>query len=1102
MAYKARTARLFSLSMYPAFCLMFVSAQGWGQMSTTGTISGTVSDSTGAVVPQAAITVLSEATRLETHTTSNDSGGFVVPGLAPGPYDVTVTKQGFQTYKETGILVSPAQVATINVVLKLGAVATTISVEASAARVEISTPEVSSQVSGRQAVMLPLNGRNYEALAFLMPGVTNLTPDTGLTSGGFLTSNTASVNGMGASGTMYYLDGIWNENTGDMTSTTITPNPDTIEEVRLLQNNYGAQYSLNGSNVMLVETKAGTSTFHGSAYEYLRNDALDARNFFSPTVPALKQNIFGYTIGGPLMIPGHYNTNRQKTFFFWSQQWQVQHIGNVVTGADATADQRSGTFTTPITDPLTGQPFPQVSPGVYQIPQGRLNPDSLALLNALAPLPNNPAGGFLNYINVTPTINNTRDDEIKVDHNFSSRLRLMAEYLDSHQTNNNATQLYFPAISPPFSTTRMVVTAPEQLAQIRLTQILSPSMVNTTSVSMNNYVVNLNLSGLAYRSQVPNFSENLPFNGVNSDRLPEVDFSGGWPSLGVNYILPIPHASDLEDSLSDDWSWLRGNHYLQAGMQYVRGTKRQTTYAPTAGDWSYSGLFTGNPMADYLLGDAATFTQQSNQLRPYEHYPIISPYFQDRWKVNRRLTLTIGLRYSFEPLPNFQTGLSMFVPSRFDPAKAPIVNLDGSITATPNYDPLNGIVFNGITPGIPPNFSSSNQNYWNPTFGFAYDIFGDGKTSLRGGIGVTHVNNFYASCQYQCADNYPVTVPITLITPSFPNPIGAAVAPTTVPSMVFNDMPLPETGVTTFSMALERELGGGWLVSIAGAGNAAEHLNQDTDLNQPYPEGGYDFPPIINTGTVSRYAFAPFQGYGQITYIQNNLNADWDALEINVRHAVGHNLFLSGAYTWQHSMTENRGNYILSNTGYVTLQDVYHPTNDKGSSNATPPQMFALSAIWTLPWYKGTGWKHTLLGGWQYADVTTIQSGFPLDPGLATATPGLAIRPDRVANDITGPKTVQEWFNTNAFAAPAAGFFGNAGPGIIPGPGCVDFDMAFYKDFKIGERQKFQFRGELFNIFNHTNFNGVATAVGAGDYGQITSARDPRIVEFVLRYEF
>jgi Carboxypeptidase regulatory-like domain/TonB-dependent Receptor Plug Domain len=1094
-----RIAHLVPLCVCAALCLASVTLRGWGQVSTAGTMNGSVADLQGASVPQAEITVQSEATQLETHTTSNDSGAFVVPGLVAGAYDVTITKQGFETYKETNVLVSPAQVATVNVVLKVGEVTTTVGVQASAAQVQTSTPEISSQVSATQVATLPLNGRNYQSLSFLMPGVTNLSPDTALNQGGFLTNNTVSVNGMGAGGTMYYLDGIWNMNTGNMTQTTITPNPDTIEEVRVLQNNFGAEYSLNSTNVMLLETKSGTATFHGTAFEYLRNDALNARNYFATTVPPLKQNIFGYNLGGPFFIPGHYNKDRRKTFFFWSQQWANQHIGNIVRGADPTADRRNGTFTTPITDPETGQPFPQTSPGIYQIPASRINQDSLTLLNALAPLPNNSAGGFLNYLNATPTINTTRDDEAKGDQNLTSRLRLMGEYLDSRQTNNNATQTF---ISSPFSTTRQPITTANQLAQVRLTQILSSTMVNTTSLSMNNYVTNLGVAGLVDRSQVAGFSSQLPFAGTLSERLPQIGFSGGWPTLGVSYQLPIEHASDLEDTLSDDWSWERGNHFLQAGMQYVRGTKSQNDFAATAGEWMFSGQFTGDPIADYLIGKSASFTQTSDELRAHEHYPIVSPYVQDRWKISHRLTITAGVRYAFSPPPNFQAGLSNFVPSRFVPAAAPIVNPDGTITSTSNYNPLNGIVFNGVTPGIPRNYGNAHQNFWNPNVGFAYDVFGNGKASFRGGFGVTHSNFFTLACQWNCPNNYPLTVPITLITPNFPNPVGAAVAPTTVPGVTAQSMNLNEPQIKTFSLSFEQQFGGGWLLSIAGAGNVVTRLIAEPNINQPLPDGAYNFNPILNSGTVSDYWLGPYQGYGEVTYYSNTATGIWDGLEVNARHPVGHNVFFSGAYTWQKGLTPIRGTTVTF--GGYTPQDSYHFRNDRGPTNATPSQILSFSAIWSTPWFsQEKGWRNLLLGNWQYSDVTSLQSGFPLDPGLSVATPGLATRPNRVGvTTIKGPKTVGQWFNTGAFATPAPGYFGNAATGSIVGPAAITFDMALYKDFKIGERQKFQFRSEFFNIFNHTNFSGVSLDYGAGNFGQVTSALDPRIIELVARYEF
>ena len=275
--------------------------------------------------------------------------------------------------------------------------------------------------------------------------------------------------------------------------------------------------------------------------------------------------------------------------------------------------------------------------------------------------------------------------------------------------------------------------------------------------------------------------------------------------------------------------------------------------------------------------------------------------------------------------------------------------------------------------------------------------------------------------------------------------------------------------VQTYSLSLEHQFQGNWLVSIAGAGDIARHLPETWNLNQPLPDAPYNFNPIINTGSVFTYLYGQYQGYGAINTTTFGANAYWDALEISMRHPVGHDLMLSASYTWQHDLSQGRGASIF---GTSTPQNAYEASNDYGNSNLNVGQVFTVNGIWSLPWFRtARGWKHGVLGGWQYSDITVIQSGFSLDPGLSTATKGIATRPNRTTQSISGPRTVQEWFNTAAFAAPAAGYFGNAGTGVINGPGTINFDMALYKDFHIAERASVQFRSELFNVFNHANFS-------------------------------
>jgi hypothetical protein len=1139
--------------IYWSFLAIFVFAlNGFGQVSTTGIITGTVSDATGAVVPDAEITINNQDTSVQTVKKTDGSGVFVVSQLIAGTYSITIKKTGFQTYSESGIILHPTQVATVNATMQVAQVGTNVNVVgqvAAEAQVQTTTSEISSEVSGAQAQILPLNGRNFESLAALMPGVVNLNPGTAQNDGSLSQSDAMSINGMGSTGALTTLDGIWNENSGNMSEMTVTPNPDTIDEVRVLQSNYSVRNSLMGSNVVIVATKSGTSSFHGSAFEYGRNTSLDANNFFANLAgqprPVLQQNIFGYTLGGPFYVPNHYNTDKRKTFFFWSEQWIYRNFGSTVIGATPTAAMRAGQFSlaempnaNPLINPATGVPIPNTGTAAspeYVLPAsgpGSIQPGPLALMNAFYPMPNYVSGGFNNYINTSPLLNRQRDDEIKVDQNFTDKVRLMAEYLDEHETYDYP---YQPWAYSPFNTVGQHAVAPDKLAQVELTVTITPSMINTTSVSLNHLINSTFTKGIAARSQLQGFNEVLPFNaGIGTNMLPTVSPAGGWSAAGPassNTLPgdPLAPATDWELTYSDDLSWLRGNHYFDAGINVLRGGKAQKIFVDMNGSWGFSGDFSNNPIADFLTGYASSVSQAVPLYgRAYGHYTMISPYLQDQWKVTHRLTATLGLRATYFPPTYSPSGASTdFIPSLYNPARAPVVDPNGIIeipNANANYNPVNGLGFSGLN-GVPPGFADS--HLWNlgPMVGLAWDVFGDGKTSVRAGYGITYTRApFSTDCAYNCADNPPLVESISLSNLNFPaynvGALSGVAAPTGTASLTGISPSWRPGEIQSYSLSVEHQIARDWLVSIAGAGNTARHMAVESNLNQvpAYTFNGvnYDFNPIFNCGnwaaatgcSVNPTAppnsgpYVPYLGYSSITNIETAGNASYSALEVSVRHPAGHNLFLTANYTYSHSLSNTRGNNYFM--GRSEVQDAHHQMNDYGSSNIDVPQVFAVSAIWTLPWFANAhGAKRSVLGGWRYSDVTDIQSGFATDPGESYPWSGLASRPNRVPGvSVAGPKNRMEWFNTAAFSQPAPGYFGNAAPGSIRGPGFIGFDMALYKDFKIYERHTIQFRTEAFNIFNHTNFSGVSTGIGAGGAGTITSARDPRVFEFALRYQF
>jgi Carboxypeptidase regulatory-like domain/TonB-dependent Receptor Plug Domain len=1156
--------RFVSRSLLFPLALLFITPALYAQLSTRATITGTVTDGTGAVVPGAKVTITDDATKVATVTETNGSGSYNISGLTVSTYSIGIVKTGFKSYVVTGVELHPTETVQVNGALAVGASTETVTVGATSSDVELSTPENSAYVSGEQVSSLPMNGRNYSAVLAGLPGVQNLSNGSALTTGGRSTNDSLSINGMATSRSFYAVDGIWNENTGNMTQQSVIPNPDSIEEVRVLQNNFSSQYSLLGSSVIMVQTKSGTGSLHGRAWEFVRNDDINAKNYYQPNVLPYKQNIFGFNVGGPVFIPHFYNSNRQKTFFFWDESYVVLHVPGTTSPSQLPIpNQIAGCFTSPIKDPVAGTLFPTVSTcngatgTFYQIPAASINKSSQAYLQTLYPVPNyTPVGSTLNYIDLQSNTTYQRDDQIKIDHYITPSYHLLAEYFQEYQkfAQNSVSNGTTPISSETDFTNN-------KLAAVSLTQTLTPNMVNTTNIAMNIFLLNLTTVGTVDISQIPNFSETLFYPNANfSSRTPVVNLAGSLAGQGING-RPIPHASDLDDTVGDNWSWLKGKHYLTAGVTFVFNTKRQQSIFATNGSFTFSGTSSAptaaqktatgtcasgavatqctqdDGVADMLLGYISSYSQTSFEPHGDIHDFSWSPYVEDRFQFNKNLTLTLGLRVYHLPLPygvpNSETN---FVPSAFNPALAPTVNEFSGVTNVPTGTAYsNGLLFNsGAAGGLPVNFSNDHIWYFAPDAGFAWNVFGDGKTSLRGGYGESYTRIFTnQDCSFSCDANPPVFTNEALSNLKFPSTTswniagagGTAAATTSASSLTAMDPNIGASPVASWSLGVQHQFPANLVASIVGAGSRIQHLVATWNINQPMPTvvGGvsYDFNPLLNSNPAnankpdnSAY-WAPYQGYGAINRLSTQLWGEWNALEVQVKHTMGKGLNVTGSYTYSHDTT---------NLGSIDPYDLHRYHGNAESMNY--PHSLSITAIYTLPFFLRSGnlLEKEVLGGWTFDNIASFRSGTSLTPGLSETNSGLALRPDQVPGTSTNGKKTwknnvapnQQWFNTSAFSCPGTttgvscgtftaasyGLYGNAQTGIIRGPGQELFSTSLYKTFSIWEKAQLEIRAEAFNTFNHTNPSNPNTTLGNANYGKITSASDPRFLEFAARLKF
>lgn len=686
----------------------------------------------------------------------------------------------------------------------------------------------------------------------------------------------------------------------------------------------------------------------------------------------------------------------------------------------------------------------------------------------------------------------------------SEKVKVFVRFIhDSWLENDPLTQWSgdsFPTIHSRFN-------IPSRNLIAKVTTVISPTLLNEISYNYSsNYppssVIAMKILGATQRPA--GYTAKSVFNENAQNLVPDIGFTGGFG--GISALWGNWWAHHNISQASDDVSKQLGPHSMKAGVtvQFSITPVQSQTVPSSQGRYFFDGRFTGNPIADAVVGLPASYSELQGRRQPYYNYHQVEAYFQDDWKVNRRLTLNLGVRWFGLPQV-YSEAISGFRSSLFDPAKAPTVTTTGTIV--PNSgDLLDGVIVAGKN-GIPKSLVQNHYNTWAPRIGFAWDPRGDGKMAIRGGYGVGYYR-IEGNDVYRLVGNPPFSQIVTFFNPPFDDPTAGTAAPLRPRALTTLDPIFDSPTAQNWSLSAEREVLPDLKLSVAYVGSRGTHLEQILDLNQPLPSQGFDFDPLIActsttpvpcSGRISTDFVRPFQGFSSISSVTPVGSSTYHALQINAQKRTSHGLSLGAVYTWSKTIALSGGNSLGS-----APQNSYDIRADRGPAAFDRTQVFNLNYVYELPFFRGSsGIAGSLLRGWETTGLVTLESGFALTPGFTSSTQGLATRPNRVPGVSTkGPKTAEQFFNVNAFAPAPFGHFGNAGRGTLRGPSLKTFDLGVFKNTKVTERMSVQFRTEMFNAFNHTNFNGIVTTLGSGSYGQAVSAHEPRNVQFGLKLIF
>jgi hypothetical protein len=1065
----------------------------------TATILGIVSDQTGAPVAGAAVTVTNEATGLSHLATTDATGSYLFPLLPIGDnYSVSVEASGFQRFVQRGIVLQVNDNIRVDAKLGVGTVTQTATVTGEATMIDTRASALGTVIDSQTIEQIPLNGRNPTQLASLVAGVTQITAPAVFTWRG---GSSLSVNGSRLDETQFQVDGATYAG-GYQNNGLNLPSPDALEEFKLITNNFPAEYGRNSGSIFNTVIKSGTNQIHGAVWEFLRNDKLNAKNYFLTGAPAkLDQNQFGFTAGGPAI----------KNRLFWFGSYQGLRIAqqDIATSFLPTAQERAGYFSTPINDPTTGQPIPAGPGGIYYISPTRFDPVVQNVLKMFIPVPQS-SNGLVTFLG--PVLVNTDQFVAKADGHITQKDSLAFTLL----TDRTGRQDSLPNGNSIPNYEHLVASNNSSLFTGTYTYAFTPTLLNYARVSYarlkepqectNQQYSLAQLGSISFISDplTPNYNPTMNVVG---------DFTLAAGLCGI-------YENSISRQASDNLTWIRGRHSFKFGGDLEKLSTAIIAFCcGTEGQYTFNGFLTGNTMADFLVGRPDSYTRASFGGQVVLHW-LFGGYFQDDWRILPRLTLNLGLRYFLQtpditdgligPTPNGHDGKAVFRPGQ---------------QSTVYPDAPEGLVYIHDA-GIPRGVVQTDRKDWEPRVGLAWDVRGNAKTAVRAAYGIFHSVNI-PDLTGQLNQNQPFILFDTLNAPpggvynterGFPNPIPYRAYLMKSPTYIYPVAVVSQNAfyrqpmVQAWTADLQQQLSQNFVFDLAYAGKTSERLSQSVERNPAIYIPGVDANdnPLSTTGNVnSRRIYAPV--FAQIRESQSLGRGNFNALEASAEYRLRYGLSFTAAYTWSKSI-DTASSFADC---CIQAQDPFNNlAGQRAVSDYDLTNVFALSYIYRVPNPFGAHAERVLeqvTGGWEISGITRLTSGFPytLFSGVNNSLNGEnQDRADVVGNPKlpTGrsrAQKVQEWFNTAAFQVNPIGRVGDSSRNMLRGPAQFDSDFAVLKNFPISERLgTLQFRSEFYNVLNQVQFSVPNNTVNSPSFGQITSAGNPRLIQFSLKYLF